>query len=58
MDRLSARVSRGGGREDDDENRYPLKRMEVHIIQFKEMNEADSDKSGDHGVDPRGKSIV
>ncbi|KAF8835805.1 hypothetical protein BDN67DRAFT_998576 [Paxillus ammoniavirescens] len=58
MDRLSVRVSRGGGREDDEENRYPLKRMEVHITQFKEVNEADSDKSGDHGVDHQGKSIV
>jgi hypothetical protein len=54
MNGLSAR-SRGGGREDDDEPRYPLKRMEVHITRFTE-NQTDSDKGGKRGVDPEGES--
>ncbi|KAF8835804.1 hypothetical protein BDN67DRAFT_974912 [Paxillus ammoniavirescens] len=49
MNGLSARSH------DGHQNRYPLKRMEVHITRFTE-NETDSDKGGNRGVDPEGES--
>ncbi|KIK82384.1 hypothetical protein PAXRUDRAFT_832241 [Paxillus rubicundulus Ve08.2h10] len=51
----SGRASRRGGREDDDRNQYPLKRLEVHVTQFTE-NEVDYDK-GSWSRSPKGVNI-
>ncbi|KAF9244663.1 hypothetical protein BU15DRAFT_86028 [Melanogaster broomeanus] len=47
VSRLSRRLSRGGGRDYDDSNGYPLKRVEVHITQLTEQNEVDFDTGED-----------